>query len=114
MGRLFSHRIDYESDNSEVVQEKVQTVETTQREELTEEEPTTEEEHDDWDDWDDENTMVVRCKWIADGCATIDAIIDRLMQEAQYYRSLKQQGWEVTSPVEDDYGYLRKNVVASS
>ena len=69
---------------------------------------TTEEDDAISSDWDDENHMTVRAKWILDSCASIDDIIERLRQEIRYYESLKQTGWELTAPIDDDYGFMRK------
>lgn len=65
--------------------------------------------HSEHSDWDDENQMVIRAKWILDSCNTIEEIIDRLREEIRYYETLKNQGWDLTGPVDDDYGYMRKN-----
>jgi hypothetical protein len=57
----------------------------------------------------DEDVEIIRAKWILDGCATIADIIERLKAEIEHYTKLKEEGWELTQPVEDDYGYIKKS-----
>lgn len=57
---------------------------------------------------DDEDDEIIRAKWMFDGCATLDAIIKRLQEHIVYIEELKSEGWQLTGPVEDDYGFMKK------
>lgn len=61
------------------------------------------EENEDFDD-----TEIIRAKWLYDNCSTLDEIIERLHQEIEYIKKLKEDGWKLIEPVNDDYGYIRK------
>ena len=63
---------------------------------------------DDGSNYENANEMMIRFKWIGDGCSSMDEIIARLQAEAAMYTRLKYEGWVVRSPVSDDYGYLVK------
>lgn len=60
-------------------------------------------------DWDDENLMTMRAKWSLDDCATLDEVVEQLQHLIEYYKTLKNEGWELESPIRDDYGFLRKS-----
>ena len=60
------------------------------------------------DEDDDENMMGIRFKWLADGAETIDDIIGFLQSEIDWYMKLKAEGWELCEPVQDDYGFIKK------
>lgn len=49
----------------------------------------------------------IRAKWTMDGAATLADAAQRLEDHATRLRSLHEQGWTLTAPVEDDYGHLR-------
>ena len=72
--------------------------------EVTEEELEPEEE--------EEEPYIIRAKWSLDGCATIDEIIERLKQQIEDYKRLKEEGWELKEKIDDDYGFLSKKVQA--
>jgi len=55
-----------------------------------------------------EDDEIIRAKWMFDGCATLDAIIKRLQEHIVYIEELKSEGWQLTGPVEDDYGFMKK------
>lgn len=61
----------------------------------------TEEEEDD--------SEIIRAKWLFDGCGTMDEIITRLEDQIEYIKKLKNDGWELIQPVNDDYGFMRQN-----
>lgn len=62
---------------------------------------------------DDEHQKVVRFKWMGDGCASVDQIIERLHQEISYYTQLKYEGWELRGPIQDDWGFMHKTEAPS-
>jgi len=70
---------------------------------LTETESVTEDEYDEDDD------QIIRCKWVGDGSRTLDDLITRLHDFAEYVRGLKRDGWELKRTMDDDYGFLRQN-----
>lgn len=49
---------------------------------------------------------IIRGKSMYDGCDSIDDMIECLQQEAEYLRSLKEQGWRLRSRVVDDYAFV--------
>jgi hypothetical protein len=64
---------------------------------------------DDEDDEDYENEFpepIVRAKWIMDGATTLSEAATRIEGFAAWLRELEAQGWQLSGPVEDDYGYL--------
>jgi hypothetical protein len=62
----------------------------------------------DYDGDDDDNTIGIRFKWLADNAKSIDDIVVCLQREMEWYKKLKEEGWELCGPVQDDYGWLRK------
>ena len=59
-------------------------------------------------DSESEDDEIIRAKWMFDGCSTLDAIIKRLQEHIVYIEELKSEGWQLTGPVEDDYGFMKK------
>lgn len=53
-----------------------------------------------------ENTELYRCKWLLDGCKTIQEMADRLRSEAERLDRLQNDGWRLEDEVLDDYGHL--------
>lgn len=51
---------------------------------------------------------IIRAKWTLDGCASIDAILLRLDKLKAMYTRMKEDGWEITQPVFDDFGAVGK------
>lgn len=70
------------------------------------EETDSEEEEDDY--FDDENSSIIRAKWIFDGARTLDEVIECLKQEIEHIKKLKEDGWELIREVNDDYGFIKK------
>lgn len=62
----------------------------------------------DYETDDDENNHFIRCKWQMDGATTLDEAIELMYNFIDYLKHLKNEGWELTSPVEDDYGFIQK------
>lgn len=52
--------------------------------------------------------VIIRAKWSLDGCSTIDEIIDRLKEQIESYKQLKEEGWELREKIDDDYGFMYK------
>ena len=65
------------------------------------------------DEWDDANRMIIRAKWTMDSAKTVDECIERLQGFIKYLSELKEEGWELDNPVDDDYGFLRKRSSAT-
>ena len=61
---------------------------------------------DEDEDWDDENTTIVRGKWVFDGCKSIDEMVEALKEKIAYIEQLKKDGWEVQEVIYDDYAFL--------
>ena len=51
---------------------------------------------------------VIRAKWIMDGAKTLTEAAQRLREEADRLEKLQADGWELTTPVEDDYGFIER------
>lgn len=49
----------------------------------------------------------IRAKWLMDGSTTLAEAAERLERQAALLRSLHAEGWTLTAPIEDDYGFLR-------
>jgi hypothetical protein len=59
-------------------------------------------------DYDEDNNMTLRAKWMLDGCRTLYEVVQRLQEEVEYIKQLHQDGWELTSAIEDDWGFLKR------
>jgi hypothetical protein len=57
----------------------------------------------------EEEEEIIRGKWILDGAASIQNAIELIDSFKAYLETLRDEGYELTHPIEDDYGYLRKN-----
>lgn len=69
------------------------------------------EDEEDYDeDFDDENTITLRCKWTMDGAKTLDEAIDKMYGFIEYLKKLKEDGYEFTQTMDDDWGFLRKKI----
>lgn len=69
------------------------------------------EEYDDEGDWDDENESVVRAKWSMDGAKMLTEAAEMLRAEADGLLRMEKEGWQLMGPVEDDYGFIRRELV---
>jgi hypothetical protein len=58
--------------------------------------------------WDEEKQMVLKSKWALDGCKSLDDVIERSYELIEYYKELKKEGWELEGPIEDDWGFLKR------
>jgi hypothetical protein len=53
-----------------------------------------------------ENEEIVRAQWIMDGSETIDEACKSLQDFIIYLEHLKDNGYELVCPIENDWGYL--------
>ena len=60
------------------------------------------------EEYDEENNDIIRAKWCIDGCKTLEECAQALEAYAEHMRQLKQEGWELTEEVSDDYGFIHK------
>ena len=58
------------------------------------------------DDSDNDALVPIRAKWMLDGCQTLDQVIERLQVQIVAMQQLKRDGYDLSAPVEDDYGHL--------
>ena len=63
---------------------------------------------DEGEDEGGDNTILVRSKWVLDGCTTLAEVVDRLRSEIVYYQQLMEEGWELMGEIDDDYGWLKR------
>ena len=56
----------------------------------------------------EEENICIRAKWSMDDSNTIDEAIEKLKDFIEYLKSLKNEGWELREPIQDDYGFLYK------
>lgn len=61
--------------------------------------------------FDEENTSIIRAKWMFDGAKTIDECIEKCLKYIEYLKDLKYEGWELESEVNDDYGHIRRRLL---
>lgn len=58
----------------------------------------------------EENVEFIRCKWQGDGAKTLDELIEKMRSFIEYIEILKEDGWELVSPMDDDWGHLERRV----
>lgn len=63
---------------------------------------------DDYEEIEEIEEISIRGKWMFDGAETIDEMIHQLDQFKEYLLSLKNDNFELTGPIEDDYGFLQR------
>lgn len=56
----------------------------------------------------DSDTEILRAKWMFDGAKTLDEVITCLEKQIEYIKALQEDGWELTGPVDDDYGFMKQ------
>lgn len=61
------------------------------------------------DESEEEENICIRAKWSIDDASTIDEAIVKLNEFIEYLKTLKNDGWELRDPIQDDYGFLYKN-----
>lgn len=52
----------------------------------------------------EDDIQYLRAKWMFDGAKTLDEVIEKLKDQIEYIKKLKEDGWELTDAVSDDYG----------
>jgi hypothetical protein len=57
--------------------------------------------------------IVIRARWTMDGATTIDEAVEKLDGYIEYLKSLKEEGWELREPVNDDWGFLQKSATVT-
>jgi hypothetical protein len=57
---------------------------------------------------DEEDYEIIRAKWMFDGASTLDEVIVKLERHIEYIKSLKEEGYELTNTIDDDYGFIRQ------
>lgn len=60
------------------------------------------------DQSEEEENICIRAKWSMDDASTIDEAIVKLNEFIEYLKSLKNDGWKLREPIQDDYGFLYK------
>jgi hypothetical protein len=70
----------------------------------TDEEWLDEDTYDDEDEW--PNDSIIRCKWTMDGATTLTEAAARLHGYADWLLDKESKGHQLTSPIEDDYGFV--------
>ena len=67
-----------------------------------------EEEEDENESYDSEDNVPIRAKWQMDGATTLDEAIVKLQNFIEHIKSLKNDGWELVDPINDDWGFIRR------
>ena len=62
----------------------------------------------------DDANSIIRGKWCLDGCRSLAEVADRLRRAAAEYEQMRDAGWELTHPIEDDYGFVRQTQRAAA
>lgn len=75
----------------------------------TEDEDDNQHETEEYAEEEEDDSEIIRAKWLYDGCESMDDIIKRLEGQIEYIKKLKNDGWELIQPVDDDYGFMRQN-----
>ena len=55
-----------------------------------------------------ENYDIIRAKWSFDGCTTLQEVIEKCEILKNHYTKLIEEGWQLESAIEDDYGHIRR------
>lgn len=63
-------------------------------------------EYDETDELKDDPSEVIRAKWVMDGATTLSEAAEKLEAFATTLRQIEKDGWQLTGPVEDDYGFI--------
>lgn len=66
---------------------------------------------EEWDPEEDplDGCDIIRAKWTIDGCSTLLEVAERFAALAEHYRAMHADGWRLTDPVADDYGYIKQH-----
>jgi hypothetical protein len=76
----------------------------------TDDEDENENENEDGDEnGEDVEEHLIRAKWCMDGARTLSEASEILESLANSLRQLERDGWQLVEPINDDYGFIRKN-----
>lgn len=67
-----------------------------------------EDEDEDLDEEDFENQLLLRAKWSLDGAATMEEAAAKARELADRIDEWRREGYALTQPIYDDYGYAEK------
>jgi len=56
-----------------------------------------------------EEFEIIRGKWMMDGATTLDEAINHIDEFKKFLITLKEDGYELITPIEDDYGLIKKD-----
>jgi hypothetical protein len=56
----------------------------------------------------EEAEEIIRAKWQMDGATTLSEAAEKLRAFADELIQMEKDGWQLTQPVEDDYGIIYK------
>ena len=65
--------------------------------------------HDSGSSYDPDRHITLRGKWCMDGARNLDECIDMLQRFITYIEELKRDGYELSEPVADDFGFVEKS-----
>lgn len=60
------------------------------------------------EEFDPENESIVRAKWSFDGATTLSEAAQKLRNYADELIQMEKEGWQLTQPIEDDYGFIER------
>jgi hypothetical protein len=64
--------------------------------------------HEDELGTEEDPTPAIRAKWMIDGAATLAEAAQKARDFAGWLDGLAAEGWVLTEPVADDYGFIEK------
>jgi len=74
--------------------------------------------HDEECETDEDEEMpydtIIRAKWLWDGCTSLDQVIIRQYEMIEDLKRMKEEGYELQGPIQNDCGYLKRRVSESS
>jgi len=50
----------------------------------------------------------IRAKWLMDGARTLGQAAKQLREYADQLERLERDGWQLTQPIDDDYGFIQR------
>lgn len=56
----------------------------------------------------EEDLHFIRCKWQGDGATTLEELIGKMHNFIAHLRNLQKDGWELSNPMDDDWGLIVK------
>ena len=58
------------------------------------------------DESDGSRDVTLRAKWQMDGARTLDEAVEKLLGFVEHIKALRDEGWRLRTPINDDYGFL--------